>query len=347
GSLPPLAAAEPRQLRERTTRFILDVPTDAPAGQAVPYLIVEGANALTSGGRPRSTLFLRPVKVLSSRPAAELNTKGLQGRATAITLADDTLVNHLQWATARPLTQNYNVSLRLVDAEGIERAHFDAQPGYGYRPSSIWRPGLWEYDRLALPLPSGWDARTAAQPFTLVARLYDVSQGEPVLIRRLGQLVLEDDTLRFSAPEPAFALPNNLSPLVTTFGETLRLRGYTLSPAGERVTLTLYWEALVPPDLDLFHFVHLVDPTSGETVIQHDSMPQYNTYPTSQWVAGQIVPDQLTLDLDDVAAGDYQLFVGLYHRQGESFPRLAVRDAANQPVKDDRVQLPTTVTVAP
>ncbi|MCZ7673210.1 MAG: hypothetical protein M5U34_41900 [Chloroflexi bacterium] len=91
---------------------------------------------------------------------------------------------HLAWFTARPLTQNYNVSLRLTDAQGQWLRQMDVQPGFGFLPSSGWQPGEWTPDWLALSLPT---LSPTAGPYPLMVQLYEVAAPETaVLTRRLG-----------------------------------------------------------------------------------------------------------------------------------------------------------------
>ena len=80
--------------------------------------------------------------------------------------------------------------------------------------------------------------------------------------------------------------------------------------AGEPTHLTLYWIKQQPHGEVYSVFVHVVD-ESGATVTQSDHWP--GGLPTNILDAGQIVIDQLTLDLPaDLPPGRYQLRVGLY-----------------------------------
>jgi len=244
---------------------------------------------------------------------------------------------HRQWLTQKTLTQNYNFSLRLVNPDGIELAQFDGQPGYGYLPSSGWPAGEWVNDWLALPLPDR-SSLSDDEPLALVARLYDVETGETVLTRRLGEI--EAETLLFRLTEPVYILPENIEPLAVDFENLVGLRGYTMDQKDGLFELTLYWEALQDGQEDLFHFVHLVDPQTGEIIAQHDSMPQGNSYPTSQWSAGEIIADSMTLNISEPAMEDYLVFVGLYRHVGGTFPRLTAVDDRGLPILDDRFMLP-------
>jgi hypothetical protein len=81
-------------------------------------------------------------------------------------------------------------------------------------------------------------------------------------------------------------------------------------------------------------------------IAQSDGMPRNNLYPTGQWVAGEVVADQVILNLEDVPPGTYQLVVGLYRNLRDAFPRLKALDAYGTPYAFDRVPLPAKVVIA-
>jgi hypothetical protein len=124
-----------------------------------------------------------------------------------------------------------------------------------------------------------------------------------------------------------------------------RLAGYTLSPtvhAGQALTLTFYWEAQTAADRDWTVFVHLLEGT-GKLVAQADGQPFGGRYPTTVWGTGELISDAHALSLPDpLAAGPYQLLVGLYDlNSGE---RLALFDADGQPLPERavRLEIPST-----
>jgi hypothetical protein len=181
----------------------------------------------------------------------------------------------------------------------------------------------------------------------LIVRLYDVGTGDTVLTRRLGDLVLEGETIAFQPTVQIFTLPDGLTPVTADFDGLIQLRSYELTQLVDRLELTLYWEALANGTEDFFHFVHLVDPATGEIFAQHDSMPRNNSYPTSQWSAGEIVADPLFLNLTETPSGEYVLYVGLYRNLGSSSPRLPVSDDQGLLLPDDRVSLPDRIVIDP
>jgi hypothetical protein len=336
----PALSTAPLEISDDVLQFRLSIPANAPAGLYVPRLT--GWLAYTPAGQPRGDLTLRPIRIYATVQGQPVPAgPPLHVRTEQVSQRDgNTLDVQLAWLTQQPLSQPYNLSLRLTDAAGLELAHFDNQPGYGFQPSTGWPAGQWVNDWLALPLPAELAAEAA--PFALTVRLYEVESGTAVLTRRLGELTWQGDSLAFRPTEPVFTLPTGISPLAATFGDTIGLRGYTLSQNGDTLDLVLYWEALVNSLDDYAHFIHLLD-ANGVIVAQHDAMPRNNSYPTSQWTAGEIVSDPITLDLSEVPSGSYTLALGLYQQVGDTFPRLPARDEQGNPLPDDRLLLPEDV----
>src|SRR5690606_34259964 len=134
----------------------------------------DDARPLLPSGAARGDLFLRPVRVSEEAREQEngderqsptfqspnLAISSLQStgtfdvRALALTLRDaTTLDGRFAWYTARPLGARFQFSWRLQDPTGGTLAQLDAQPGYGYQPSTGWASGQWTTDWLALALP--------------------------------------------------------------------------------------------------------------------------------------------------------------------------------------------------
>ena len=360
----PLLVAQTQPRAADQMAFALTIPANAPAGLYVPRLVLANSLPLMPSGQARGDLFLRPLRVAGpagGSPAGELAT-ALQVRVDNVAVqgvvpqpqpagwrpqspfgcnapgtAEGQLRLELAWLTPQPLPGNLNVSLRLVDPAGVTLAQCDSQPGYGFQPSSGWPAGQWVPDWLGLPLPPQLPGRG---PLALTVQLYDVASSEVRLTRRLGTLDWVAGGLQFLPQTASFTLPAGLTPVGAVFGEAIVLHGYTLLPEAADWRLTLYWGALVPGREDYVRFAHLIDPATGEIVTQQDGMPQYGSYPTGQWAAGEVVADEVLLALPAGVnpAGDFQLAVGLY-RQDAAYTRLPVVDAQGQPLPDGRLFL--------
>jgi hypothetical protein len=254
----------------------------------------------------------------------------------------DRLSIRLDWSTGRSLAANYGISLRLLDARDQSVAVLDAQPGYGFLPTSLWRPGELVSDHFLLSLP---DDLSPGAGYRLTVILYQVSSWEAV-----GQVQLGDFSVPLEQPFEARRPPRSFSPpfpqhtLAVDFGGEVRLAGYDLEHEEGTVRLTLWWQALQSPADDYTVFVHLFDATSETIVAQSDAMPQNGAYPTSWWAAGEVISETVRLSLGDAAAGDHRLAVGLYDR---TVTRLQAAGADGQPVPGNRVVLPDGVAVSP
>ncbi len=338
---PPLIAEQTQIVEGDNIRFDFLLAENVPAGLIIPRLTIDGAHPLTPSGRTRGDIYLRPVRVVNGQPSLPSALK-LDVQVENVQQEDpESLLVQLAWIARRQLTHNYNVSLRLLDQEGSWYANLDRQPGYGFLPSSGWPLGTEVNDWLAMPLPQDLPDDI---PLFLVLRLYEVESGEAVLSRRLGEIVIQEGQLTFTENEPSFAAPEGLAQLPATFGETIQLRGYQVDQAGTDLRLTLYWETLAANQPDYTRFVHLFDPKTEMVAAQNDGQPLNNSYPTSQWLAGEIVADTILFDLSDMPAGSYQIGVGFYRQEGDSLLHLAAVNSETQtPYSGNRAVLPDEI----
>ncbi len=122
---------------------------------------------------------------------------------------------------------------------------------------------------------------------------------------------------------------------------------YEIGAGASALSLTLWWQAAVDPGGDYKRFVHLFNPETEQVLAQDDAMPRSWTYPTSWWVAGEVVSETVTLDLNAVPPGTYRLAVGWYDPEavGEGFEsaRLPTLDANGNPLAMNRAVLSTLV----
>lgn len=118
-------------------------------------------------------------------------------------------------------------------------------------------------------------------------------------------------------------------PLDVVLGDQVRLLSYDLAGpvvSGERLSLTLYWQALRSPSEDYTVFVHLLG-ADGSLLTQHDAPPLHGVYPTSRWVPGDVFTQRIDLAIPaDAQPGTYDLLVGMY-----TYP-----DVIRLPVASDR-----------
>ena len=136
--------------------------------------------------------------------------------------------------------------------------------------------------------------------------------------------------IRFTSVE---AVSDDQPPEIV-LGDQVRFLGHDVSGSlepGQPISLTLYWQAISPPEGDYTIFVHLLGP-DGNLVAQHDALPLGGLYPTSQWVVGDVFAHHVTLQLPSaVRAGEYDLLTGMYAYPG--ITRLPV--ASDRPYAQD------------
>ena len=348
-AVPPALAAQTISLDGETAVFTLPLPADAPAGLYVPRLILDGAQPMMRSGIARGDLFLRPIRVTSGDsgpPAADSAPPegGIDAQVVEmVTREATTLDGRFAWWTSRPLGGRYLVSWRAQNGDGAVLSQLDTQPGYGFNPTDGWATNEWIHDWLALRLPN---TLSGPPPYPLVMILYDATTGEQMLLRRVGQLVDINGQPTYQPVAPVFTPPSNIAPLDTVFGEGgrefIQLLGYESEQSAASLIVTLYWRAGEDIPTDFTRFVHLID-ESGAPVAQVDGQPVGNSYPTGQWMAGEIVTDRVTLDLSAVPSGEYRLATGFY-RPDEGLRRLDARDQ-DGPLPDGRVLLPGNIIV--
>ena len=233
-----------------------------------------------------------------------------------------------RWGSSAAPGQDYDVCLRLVDAQGTvtESACVSLCPTW---PTSRWDADEVVRGSYALPV----DPFLEAGEYTLTLTLADEATGaEMGLPAVLGALEVEALPRVFAEPSPAH-------PLHARWGEAILLHGYDLTISAEPLELTLFWQAEQRMDASYKVFVHLMDLATGTIVAQDDAVPRRWTYPTTWWERDEVVEDSITLSLAEVSAGQYCLIVGIY--DPETGERLPAYSADGERYPGDAVPLTT------
>jgi len=187
-----------------------------------------------------------------------------------------------------------------------DTALYAGAPVHGTYPTSNWNTGEVVVDRYNPRLPR----EIPPGDYPLRLHLSDLATGteknEPL---NLGVVTVQ-------AIERTFNVPSISHPLSATLGGQVQLLGYDLSAEvvvpEATLTLTLYWRALTEMDEDYTVFTHLLAP-DGSLTGQQDNPPVGGTYPTSLWLAGEVVTDVYEIPIRaDAAPGTNQLEVGMY-----------------------------------
>ncbi|MFN8533761.1 MAG: glycosyltransferase family 39 protein [Dehalococcoidia bacterium] len=169
--------------------------------------------------------------------------------------------------------------------------------------------------------PSGWTWR-AAWPVRLPASL---AGGELIAGLADESRFVPLTRLTIDAGERSFSLPERIANRTDVhFGDVAILRGWEArirASPGDSIAVRLVWEALSATDRPLKIFVHLVD-GSGRVVAQRDGVPADGRWPTTSWVAGQVIEDGGPVQVPNgIAPGDYRIVVGIYdERSGLRLP---------------------------
>jgi hypothetical protein len=159
------------------------------------------------------------------------------------------------------------------------------------------------------------------------------ASGRPLYIAR-AQAGLADrwhpscsDSIIHLRREPSFDLPSTMMPLGTRLGP-FELAGYAYGQSpengraffypGEVVPLTLYWRAVETPEYDYSVSLRLFDEGGGQAYQVDSQHPVLGTYPTSGWMAGEVVSDYTELQIPSrTAPGAYRWGVVLYRGLSE------------------------------
>jgi hypothetical protein len=317
---------------ESTLYYVLPIPADAPPGRytvrVVAYNIETGARLSPTGGLADLSLPLAEIKVLPNPAAVEvaalaisqffdvqfpggLGLIGAEGSALPTNQPGDQVWVTLWWQAAESLSQNIGLILALALPDGEPVSLLEKpQPLLVDYPTTAWPAGHIYRANYRVLLPATLDTND----YALALRLFDLATAEPLAEQILFPLSVEARPHIFEAP----ALAHQLN---IDFEETIRLLGFELtglSPQlqpGQEVRLKLQWQALREMRESYKIFLHLTDAT-GQIVSQVDTLPQQGAAPTSGWVAGEIIQDELALTVPpEMPSDSYRLVVGLYNKK--------------------------------
>ncbi len=286
---PTLAqSVEPVSVGESQTRHSLVIPPESPRG--IYLLKIQGDG---------DALFLRPVRVRNERPAGDLpviaqfgdriRLHGVRAEQTTPTQLSVTL----DWSTAKPVEANYAIALRLSGVASI-----DTQPGYGFLPTSLWRPGELVRDRYTLKLPEGTPPRN---DYEIEVILYDAAT-----LAGIGQYVQPGVALTLFARRPLD------SPTLARFGPEIALAWLDFPAKHEQgapmLTAKTGWLATAMQSADRVARWTAYD--SKGTAAFSQTFDLAAGLPSVSWPAGAFVSGETQLNVPaGLAAGTYRLGV--------------------------------------
>lgn len=144
------------------------------------------------------------------------------------------------WQALRPVSQDYHISLRIVDDQGQELARQDGRLSSHMNPTDQWRPGVLMMGRHDVRLPLGLPPGEYGAEAHIYPWRGQVSQVVALGRFRVGRALRQPTPAEMGIPQPFYV----------AFGE-LDLLGYQVSPReaapGQTVYLTFVWQAHAHP----------------------------------------------------------------------------------------------------
>jgi 4-amino-4-deoxy-L-arabinose transferase-like glycosyltransferase len=215
------------------------------------------------------------------------------------------------WQALAPAPEDLTVFVHLLSQAGPLVAQRDTYPGLGRFPASSWQPGDTFRDRYRIVLDS---YAYAPDVVDVVVGLYTPDGGRLPVTDAGGHTTGTGVTLTQITLAPQQGpYPN---PVHINFEDQIALVGYSLSarsvPAGQPVTLTLYWQALVPMEYEYQLFAQLVG-DAYQRWAANDGFPNTSPKRTWRWSAGQVYTDTRVLAVaPDTPPGIYPLHLGWF-----------------------------------
>jgi len=246
------------------------------------------------------------------------------------TIQGDVIDIQANWYAGSDVDKDYHLCFDLTN-DSQQSLHSSCEP-----LSTIWSTSHWQAGEQFFTKHS-----FQASPYlnsgvyTVTLALVDDNglMGTGDISAALGRLELTALPRSFSQPEPSET--TNI-----TWDDSISLFGYDLSyPGTDSLDVHVYWFAKNRMDISFTNFFHLVNPNTGEVVAQSDVIPRGWTYPTNWWEQGEWVEDTVTISLDGLPPGEYDLFTGWYNL--DTGERLPAYSATGELFADDSVPLTT------
>ncbi|MFQ5340587.1 MAG: hypothetical protein ACE5F6_03475, partial [Anaerolineae bacterium] len=316
----PAVLAETRFSPEGNTALRLRVPDDVAAGIYLPRLRIVNNSEKSANRSPNDAqnrvYYLQPIRISPRIIALEQSALRIAdvaslGAFDLRQISPELVEVNMTWWARQPIPANYVTSVRLWNELGEMVAQKDAQPCYGFCPTSLWEPRVPVRDRRWLDLPAG---TPPGSNYQLEILLY-----EPASLASLGSVRLNNITLDQIAVKrdvvPQFAFPDGLT--IAGF-DTGRER----AEPGEQVPVRITWWLQEPlervPPLRLL----LLD-LAGEQIVHAQPVRVLAGVPASRWPLGAYVAQSYRVSLPrDLLPGQYQIAVGLEDAGGWFAPNI-------------------------
>jgi uncharacterized membrane protein len=263
----------------------------------------------------------------------------------------------LYWQAVRPLEQDYNIQLHLVNAVGdVIQSTSTPQPTLVWYPTSNWEPEN-TIKVLVNTLPWSTKDHTDYGVALSVSQSGSAEEGEVSLLPKVNEapqvtrLLADGSLLEFArfykrwglhhtTIEPrTFDHPKMPHDLAVNYNDLARLEGFSFQPQppipGQDLQIELLWHPLTPISESFTVFVHLID-SGGKIWAQQDNLPGQGTLPTTAWIPGEYIRDGYTIHVPEQAPPDgLELAIGLY--RADTAERLGILNEDGQIVDDHAI----------
>jgi hypothetical protein len=302
--VPLVEASDAKPLTTERTQHTLRVPASAPRGFYLLTLRVHDSEEevlpVNARGEDLGTTHLLPIRVRSHNPASG-DEPVVQAFGERIVLSQveteqrvvGTLEVTLTWRTDGPPPRNYKTALRLRDPSGWEVGRLDTQPGYGFYPTHMWRPGELVRDRYLLPLDEGTPPGAAYQ--------LDVTLYEAASLHPLATAHIADIEIRLPTVQPGLSGAQRIVPAIALAEARTPSSEWE---QGATVPLWVKWVATDAPDVDYRVEVSLHDVAAA--AVQRQAFPLAHGYRSSLWPKDALVASRYAVELPpEIPAGEY------------------------------------------
>lgn len=210
---------------------------------------------------------------------------------------------------------DYSFFLHLVDMRGYLWAQADS---LGYPPSS-WQEGDLVAEWFTLLIPPD----TPPREYRLQVGLYDRATGErvkmvgePYLDALSSQPIVVARATSIGALEIPHPRESNLNHKLTFLGWGASRRG---AGPGQEIHLSLWWQAQSRPGRGYAFSIFLAD-EEGNRFGEVRRQPLDGDYPTSQWMAREVVRDRFDYSIPpEISPGKYRLLVRVFDIETEEY----------------------------
>jgi hypothetical protein len=314
-------------------RYVLPIDDGTPPGTnySLDVTLYEAATLQPIGSAKISNVAITRPTVRTDYPVLHAFGPALALSSVQLSKVEaqqgEKLTLLLKWAARDRMEQDYQYRVALL-RDGGAVLEYQALPLASDYPTSLWPQNAVVASRGELRLPPD----IPVGQYRVAVAVEDMASGEEV-----GTFDLPDP-VRVAEVERNFAIPEMQVAVDADFGAQVRLLGYDLQREAGSIRLTLHWQALTAMAKDYKVFVHLFDPQTETIVAQQDLWIGGEIYPSTRWVANEVVSNTIELGMGGVPEGDYRLAVGLYTANG----RLPIAAAVGFTVSADRLVLSQT-----